>query len=184
MAARHLHILIPFRGVVPSRSDTLSQRLERPPSITVWKQYPNRSEGDRMKYQNTLYWILTSIMAAFMSLGATADVLRVPTALAWFIHLGYPSYLLPFIGTAKIVGVITVLVPGTRRLKEWAYAGLVFDLVGAFYSHISVGDQVAAWIFPLIGLLLVTGSYAFYRKRTGEEAAYLFASSIAAPNRP
>lgn len=81
-----------------------------------------------------------------------------------FKHLGYPPYLLPFIGVAKILGVIAVLVPGFPRLKEWAYAGLVFDLIGAFYSHLAVGDPVSYWIFPLIALALVFGSYFFYRK--------------------
>jgi len=48
---------------------------------------------------------------------------------------------------------------------EWAYAGLVFDLIGALYSHISVGDPPTAWIFAAIGLILVTGSYFLYRKK-------------------
>ena len=126
-----------------------------------------------MKKRNILYWILTGIMAAFMLMGSIQDVLRVPAALAWFVHLGYPSYLLPFIGVAKILGVTAVLAPGTRRLKEWAYAGLVFDLLGATYSHIAVGDS-SAWIIPLIGLLLVTGSYAFHRKKTDHEEVYAF----------
>lgn len=126
-----------------------------------------------MKKRNILYWILTGTMAAFMLMGSIQDVLRVPAALAWFVHLGYPSYLLPFIGIAKILGVTAVVAPGTRRLKEWAYAGLVFDLLGATYSHISVGDS-AAWLIPVIGLLLVAGSYAFYRKKTDHEEVYAF----------
>lgn len=126
-----------------------------------------------MKKRNILYWMLTGIMAALMLLGSIQDVLRVPAARAWFVHLGYPSYLLPFIGIAKILGVTAVVAPGTRRLKEWAYAGLVFDLLGATYSHISVGDSFA-WIIPVIGLLLVAGSYAFYRKKTEHEEMYAF----------
>ena len=126
-----------------------------------------------MKKQNILYWILTGIMAAFMLMGSVQDVLRVPAALAWFAHLGYPPYLLPFIGIAKTLGVATVVAPGLRRLKEWAYAGLVFDLLGAIYSHISVGDT-SAWIIPLVGLLLVAGSYACYRKKTDHEEVYAF----------
>ena len=126
-----------------------------------------------MKKRNILYWMLTGIMAALMLLGSIQDVLRVPAARAWFVHLGYPSYLLPFIGIAKILGVTAVVAPGTRRLKEWAYAGLVFDLLGATYSHLSVGDSFA-WIIPVIGLLLVAGSYAFYRKKTEHEEMYAF----------
>jgi uncharacterized membrane protein YphA (DoxX/SURF4 family) len=78
-------------------------------------------------------------------------------------HLGYPAYLLPLIGTAKVLGVIAVLIPRWPRLTEWAYAGLIFDLLGALYSHLTVGDGPSLWIFSVIGLLLVAGSYFLYR---------------------
>src|SRR5215510_9491751 len=122
-----------------------------------------------MQATKVLYWILTGLMAAFMLMASIPDVLQPPEAIAVFEHLGYPAYLLPFLGTTKILAVIAILFPGFPRLKEWAYAGLVFDLVGAFYSHISVGDTFGAWIFPIIALLLVSGSYFFYRKKQSYE---------------
>jgi hypothetical protein len=106
-----------------------------------------------------IYWIITALTAALMLIASVPDVLRTSEAIEFFNHLGYPSYLLPFLGFAKMLGVIVILVPGLPRLKEWAYAGLVFDLIGAFYSHISVGDPVNYWIFPLIALGLVMSSY-------------------------
>jgi hypothetical protein len=45
---------------------------------------------------------------------------------------------------------------------------LVFDLIGALYSHLSVGDPPSAWILPVIGLLLVIGSYVAYRRQMRE----------------
>ena len=66
-------------------------------------------------------------------------------------------------GTAKTLGVVAILIPGAWRLKEWAYAGLVFDLIGALYSHVSVGDAPSAWVFPIVGLVLVLGSYVLHR---------------------
>ena len=65
-------------------------------------------------------------MAAFMLMASIPDILQIPQAVEVFSHLGYPTYLLPFLGTAKTLGVIAVLLPGFRRLKEWAYAGLVW----------------------------------------------------------
>lgn len=109
------------------------------------------------------YWIVTGLMAAFMLLSAVPDVLRIPEAVEIFKHLGYPSYLLPFIGVAKIIGVLAVLSPWFPRLKEWAYAGLVFDLIGALYSHLAVGDPLSSWILPVVALALVLGSYFLYR---------------------
>ena len=128
-----------------------------------------------MKTTKILYWIATGLMAAFMLMASIPDVLRIPDAVAVFTHLGYPTYLLPFIGIAKILAVITVLAPGFPRLKEWAYAGLVFDLIGALYSHISVGDPPSNWIFPIVGLLLVFGSYLLYRRRMSYQGSDLTA---------
>jgi hypothetical protein len=123
-----------------------------------------------MKSSKTIYWILTGLMTAFMLMASLPDVLQADQAVMIFSHLGYPRYLLPFLGTAKILGVIAVLIPGLRRLKEWAYAGLVFDVVGALYSHVSVGDPPSAWVFPLIGLLLVGGSYLLYQRLPNYES--------------
>jgi hypothetical protein len=110
------------------------------------------------------YWIATGLLAAFMLLGSIPDLLLVPQAVAFFMHLGYPTYLLPFLGVAKTLGVLAVVVPGFPRLREWAYAGLTFDLSGALYSHLSVGDPASTWMFPVIGLFLVMASYLLYRR--------------------
>jgi hypothetical protein len=103
-------------------------------------------------------------MSVFMLIGAMPDVLMVQMALDVFAHLGYPAYLLPFIGVAKILGVIAVWLPGVPRLREWAYAGLSIDVIGAFYSHISVGDPVSVAIGPVIAFALIIGSYILYRR--------------------
>lgn len=121
-----------------------------------------------MKRTKIIYWIVTILAAAFMTLAAVPDILLIPEAVEIFRHLGYPDYLIPFIGVAKILGVIAILSPWFPRLKEWAYAGLVFDLIGALYSHISVGDPPSAWIFTIVGLVLVGGSYFVYRKLQAE----------------
>ena len=117
-----------------------------------------------MKPLTIVYWASTGLLAAFMLMASVPDILQVPMAVDVFRHLGYPTYLLPFIGTAKILGVTAVLVPVFGRVKEWAYAGLVFDLAGALHSHLSVGDPPSAWLMPVVGLVLVTASYAFYRR--------------------
>ena len=116
-----------------------------------------------MRHGKRLYWIVTGLMAAFMLMASIPDILRIPQAVDLFAHLGYPAYLLPFLGIAKTLAVIAILSPGFRWLKEWAYAGLVFDLIGAFYSHLSVGDPPSAWGGSVIALSLVIGSYMVYR---------------------
>ena len=115
---------------------------------------------------NGVYWVVTGLMAAFMLMASIPDLLSFPQAIEIFGHLGYPAYLLPFLGAAKILGVFAVLMPGFDRLKEWAYAGLVFDITGALYSHLSVGDPVSVWGFAVVALVLVGGSYVVGRLRT------------------
>jgi uncharacterized membrane protein YphA (DoxX/SURF4 family) len=122
-----------------------------------------------MRTQTWIGWIVTGLMAALMLLSAVPDILRVPDALAVFKHLGYPPYLLVFLGTAKTLGVLAVLVPGFPRLKEWAYAGLTFDLSGALYSHVSVGDGPSGWMPAVIGLALMGGAYVAYRRRRSRD---------------
>jgi len=124
-----------------------------------------------MKGERRIGWIVTALMAALILLSAIPDVLRVPGAVSVIRHLGYPAYLLVFLGTAKTLGVLAVLGPGPRSLKEWAFAGLTFDLTGALYSHLSVGDPPAVWTPAAIGLFLTAASYAAYRSRLRRELA-------------
>lgn len=109
------------------------------------------------------YWIFTALTAALMIVSAIPDVLLVEGAVQIFEHLGYPRYLLPFLGVAKLLGAIAILQPWFPRLKEWAYAGITFDLIGALYSHLSVGDGIQFLIPPTLGLVLVIGSHVTMR---------------------
>lgn len=124
-----------------------------------------------MKNSKLLYWSVTGLMAAFMLLASIPDILQIAQAKSIFAHLGYPRYLLPFLGTAKTLAVVAVLIPGVPRLKEWAFAGLLFDLAGALYSHVSVGDGPSVWLPAVIGLILVSGSYLTFRLRQSSEGA-------------
>ena len=110
------------------------------------------------------YYIVTGLMAAFMGLSAIPDILLIKEAVDVFRHLGYPDYLIPFIGAAKILGVIGALQPWFPRLREWAYAGLAIDVAGAFYSHVSSGDPLPAIMGPVIAMVLIFGSYILYRR--------------------
>ena len=118
-----------------------------------------------MKKTNLIYWIFTGLFAVLMLFSAVPDVLSVPDAVTFMTHLGYPKYFIPFIGVAKVLGVIAILVPGYPRIKEWAYAGLAFDLIGALYSCIAVGPVDPKMIFMLIWVIPFIGSYVYYHKR-------------------
>ena len=118
-----------------------------------------------MKKTNITYWILTGLFAFFMLGSAIPDILIIPEAVQGFREMGYPAYLIPFLGWAKLLGVVAILVPGYPRLREWAYAGLFFDLLGATYSVFSIGKPVSAWSPMLVIIAVGIGSYVFYHKK-------------------
>jgi hypothetical protein len=96
------------------------------------------------------------------------DALSVPHAVNYMNHLGYPDYFIPFIGYAKLAGIGAILIPGFPRLKEWAYAGITFDLTGATYSIISVDGLDLSITYMLIPFTLLILSYTFYHKKLKE----------------
>jgi len=119
-----------------------------------------------MKKTKVFYWIFTVLFAFMMLASAIPDVLSSPVAIKGMHEgLGYPVYFVPFIGIAKVLGVIAILIPGFSKIKEWAYAGLLFDLIGATYSIISIGAPMANWLFMALPLALAACSYVFYHKR-------------------
>jgi uncharacterized membrane protein YphA (DoxX/SURF4 family) len=85
-------------------------------------------------------------------------------------HLGYPYSVLTFLSVAKILGIIAILIPGFPRLKEWAYAGFTFDLIGATFAGLSAGDPLMQWIPVLLGLVFIFGSYILYHRIKNQSA--------------
>lgn len=118
-----------------------------------------------MKKTIIIHRILTGLLVVFFGLGAIPDILKVSDAVVLFKHLNLPAYLLPFLGTAKFLGCITLLLPKYARLKEWVYAGLTFDLAGATFCALSSGDSPVMVSPMLIGFALIAGSYIYFHKR-------------------
>jgi hypothetical protein len=120
-----------------------------------------------MKKTKIIYWVFTILFALMMLGSAIPDILSSPVAVKGMHEgLGYPIYFIPFIGVAKLLGVVAILIPGYSRIKEWAYAGLFFDLIGATYSIIALGAPPANWLFMALPLGLAIGSYVFYRRKS------------------
>ncbi|HEX2535981.1 MAG TPA: DoxX family protein [Chitinophagaceae bacterium] len=119
-----------------------------------------------MKKTNIAYWIVTVLFAGLMLFSAIPDILMDPLAVqGMHVDLGYPKYFIPFIGVAKVLGVLALFIPGDPRVREWAYAGLVFDLIGATYSIIASGKLMDSWGFMILPLALAFGSYFLHHKR-------------------
>ena len=124
-----------------------------------------------MKKTKILYWTFTILFSLMMFGASIPDILIQPIAIkGMHDDLGYPIYLIPFVGIAKLLGVIAILIPGFPRIKEWAYAGLMIDIIGAFYSIVAVGSPVANWAFMFLPLALGILSYVFYHKKLSQQS--------------
>lgn len=118
-----------------------------------------------MKKIKVAYWIVTGIFAAFMLFSAIPDILLVPDAVTMITGLGYPRYIIPFLGVAKLLGAIAILIPGFPRIKEWAYAGLFFDLIGATYSAISKEGFQLPMLFMILPIGFLFLSYFLWHRK-------------------
>ncbi|MEO6454939.1 MAG: DoxX family protein [Ginsengibacter sp.] len=119
-----------------------------------------------MKKTNIAFWIITGLFSAFMLFSAIPDIIVTSDAVKFMNSLGYPTYIIPFLGVAKLLGVIAILIPGFARIKEWAYAGLFFDLAGATYSGIAVGGFQPQILFMLLPITFLFLSYYLWHKKT------------------
>lgn len=117
-----------------------------------------------MKKKRIFYWTITGIFAAFMLFTAIPDIMMSPDAVKMISGLGYPDYFIPFIGVAKVLGSIAILIPGFKSIKEWAYAGLFFDLVAATYSIIQTAGVSPSLIFMVLPIVFLFVSYYLWHK--------------------
>ena len=125
------------------------------------------------KTNNIIYWISTILFSALMIFSAAGGFQPSQQAIQ-LIHdaLGYPIYFIQFISFAKLIGAIIILIPGLKTIKEWAYAGLFFDLASAVYSGIASSGKfdplmitMLIWIIP--GIL----SYYFWKRKIKDTKA-------------
>src|SRR5436305_9637319 len=103
-----------------------------------------------MQTRRIAYWVTTGLTAFVFLSGGAADVARPSFVMEGMTHLGYPAYFVVILGVWKVLGGAVALAPGLPRLKEWAYAGMVFDLTGAAASHAALGDPAGKVVTPLM----------------------------------
>jgi len=109
-----------------------------------------------MKTNKLIYWISTGLLCALMLFSAGMYLFANDVAVQAFTSLGFPIYIIYPLAVAKILAVIAILSRKSAFLKEWAYAGIFFDVVLAFTAHIMAQD--GQWLFALVGIILVVVS--------------------------
>jgi hypothetical protein len=94
------------------------------------------------------YWVVTAVVAGECAVGGAMDLFRMAPFYPMMIGLGYPDYLATIMGTAKLIAAVVLLAPGLARLKEWAYAGVMINMIGAIASHVAMRQSLSNVIAP------------------------------------
>lgn len=105
------------------------------------------------KVKTISYWVTTGIVVFCMT-GGIFQLLGLKTTTEGIMRLGYPSYIIPALGLGKVLAILAILWPGFPRLKEWAYAGIFFNMMGATVSHVAHND--GAWIIVTVTIAAIT----------------------------
>lgn len=117
-----------------------------------------------MKRDKIIFWVTTTIIFLWEGV-MPALTSQTELAKEGISHLGYPAYFGVMLTVYKVAGSIAIILPMVpARIKEWAYAGLSFSLLSAFFSHWAVDGMNAQTPFPLIILAILMVSYVYYNK--------------------
>jgi len=137
-----------------------------------------------MKTRTIAYWVTTALTAFVFLSGGAADAARPSFVMEGMTQLGYPAYFVVILGVWKLLGGLAVLAPRFPRLKEWAYAGMLFDLTGASASHAACGDPVGKVVTPLVILGIVMASWVLRPESRTLRDAPGTAMGLFPPTRP
>jgi len=107
------------------------------------------------------YWVTTGIVSIVFLVTGIGNLIPFSHIAHDMARLGYPTYFLTILGTWKILGALTILFSKIPKTKEWAYAGMIFDLTGAAFSRLALGDNVMMIVIPIVIASLVIISWAY-----------------------
>jgi uncharacterized membrane protein YphA (DoxX/SURF4 family) len=114
------------------------------------------------KRNKIIYWIATALLAFGMLVSGLQQIFHTKEMAAMVAHLGYPLYFMDILGVWKILGVIAILIPRFKLIKEWAYAGFFFAMTGALVSHLAIGDDgLKEIIGPIMQTVFIILSWYF-----------------------
>jgi uncharacterized membrane protein YphA (DoxX/SURF4 family) len=113
------------------------------------------------KRNKIIYWIATLWLALGMTSTGIVQLLKVEQEVDMMTRIGYPAYFLTIIGVWKLFGVVAILIPRFPLLKEWAYAGFVFNMTGAVFSHLFSGSEAIELFGPMLLIVLTIISWYF-----------------------
>ena len=119
-----------------------------------------------MKEKNTnsnmrliAFWSVTGLLTFILAFSGIGALTRQDFLIEAMQSINFPLYVMNILGTAYVLAALAIILPGLPNLKEWAYAGVVFAMISAFVSHVSIGDTFANMAPPLVILCITAVSY-------------------------
>jgi hypothetical protein len=125
--------------------------------------------------------VTSSLLASAQARSGASYLVEAPRMTETITGLGYPIYFMKLLGVAKLCGIAAILYGGFPTLKEWAYAGLTFDTLGASWSHVAHGDSVLVASVPLAFLVAQLVSYFLWKRLAEQPAPSRAAARMPAP---
>ena len=110
------------------------------------------------------YWVLNIVFCLFHVMDAGGGLAKAKAGVDAMNAMGYPIYLMGFLAVLKLLGVAALLQNKYKIIKEWAFAGFSFTLIGGTVSHICVHDQVLFIVMPIVFLVVLFALYYCWRK--------------------
>ena len=120
---------------------------------------PLQSKLDAVTARTVGYWASTGLLAVALFGSGLGALTRQEFLVEAMEHLGFPLYVMRILGTWYVSAAVALVVPGLPRVKEWAYAGVIFAMTGAFASHVFAGDAIADHAPSLVLTSLAVASY-------------------------
>ena len=120
------------------------------------------NKNEDMKTKKIIYWAVTGLLSAMLIMSSGMYIFQNEMIQQLYTGLGYPTYLIYPLAVLKISAVVVLLTQKNSRIKEWAYVGLFFEFILAFFAHVMVGDgeQIGA----IIATILLTVSYVLNKR--------------------
>ena len=110
------------------------------------------------------YWLLLILFCLALTADGLGGLTMAKEGVAALQRLGYPPYILPLLGGLKLLGVVALLQTRYQRIKEWVFAGITFNFMGAAVSHLAAKHPFSEAMQPIIALVVMLIVYIFWKK--------------------
>lgn len=108
------------------------------------------------------YWVAISLFSLLFLGSAVFGVVDPDGSYGEYRHLEFPAWILYPLSLAKVLGIAAILSNRSRTLKDFAFAGFLYDLLLALGGHIA--QQEIKLLLPLVSLGLWAFAFTMDRK--------------------